>query len=62
MLFLALEDISTQRQHLDSIDSRYLALKDIEKLFSTLNKTYYYLNEVQKCIHSESLVERSELE
>ncbi len=53
MLLLTLEDIETQKRCLELDDGKFLSLRKVEELFSTMNKAHYYLHEVQKYIHLE---------
>ncbi len=55
MLVLTLENIESQRQCLESDENKHLSLKEAEKLFSTVNKAYYYLFQVQSYIQLELL-------
>ncbi len=53
MLLLILDDIESQRKRLELDESKYLSLRKVEELFSTMNKAHYYLHEVQKYVQLE---------
>jgi hypothetical protein len=54
LLVLALEDIDTQRQNLQSDQHKYISMKDLLKVQEAMNKARYYLQQLAALIQKSS--------